>query len=63
MSELRVEQSTLGVGNLTNINALADDLASASGVGDRGPGLVFTSAYGQLEQIHDWTVKISPIVT
>lgn len=57
-----VERDLLGVGTLTNINIPANGVASASGEGDRAHGLVFTSAYGQLEQIRDWTVKTSLIV-
>lgn len=62
MLQFGVERSALGVGNLTNINVPADGVASASGEGDRVHGLVFTRAYGQLEQIYDWTVKTSPNV-
>lgn len=63
MSQLNVKRNALGVGDLTNINVPADGVASASGEGDRVHGLVFTRAYGQLEQIYDWMVKTSPIVT
>ena len=45
---------------MTNINVPTDGVASASGEGDRVPGLVFASAYDQLERIYDWTVKTSP---
>ncbi|KAI9567430.1 hypothetical protein HD554DRAFT_2173200 [Boletus coccyginus] len=48
-----------GVGNMTNINVPTDGVASASGEGDRVHGLVFTSAYGQLEQVYDWTSFVS----
>ncbi|KAN0084244.1 hypothetical protein V8E55_007748 [Tylopilus felleus] len=44
-----------GVGKLTNINVPADGVASASGQGHRVHNGIFTSVYGQLEQIHDWT--------
>ena len=57
-----IERNALGVGNMTNINVPTDGVTSASGEGDRVHGLVFTSAYGQLEQVYDWTVKTSPIV-
>ncbi|KAH0826594.1 hypothetical protein J3R83DRAFT_4954 [Lanmaoa asiatica] len=54
-----VERNALGVGNLANINVPADGVASASGKGDGAHGLVFTRAYGQLEQIYDWTSFVS----
>ncbi|KAG8216839.1 hypothetical protein J3R82DRAFT_7099 [Butyriboletus roseoflavus] len=59
MSELIVKRNALGVGDLTNINVPADGVASASGEGDHMHGLVFTRAYGQLEQIYDWTSFVS----
>jgi hypothetical protein len=62
MSQSIVERNALGVGKLTNINVPVEGVASASGQGHRVHGLVFTSAYGQLEQISDWTVKASPII-
>lgn len=60
MLQTIVEGDALGVGKLTNINVPADGVASASGQGHRVHNGVFTSVYGQLEQIHDWTV-IKPI--
>lgn len=51
-----------GVGNLTNINIPAGDSGGeldphgADGNGNPIGGLVFSSAFGTLEQIHEWTV-------
>lgn len=50
-----------GVGNLTNINIPAGDSGGeldphgADGNGNPIGGLVFSSAFGTLEQIHEWT--------
>ncbi|KIJ61580.1 hypothetical protein HYDPIDRAFT_31186 [Hydnomerulius pinastri MD-312] len=54
-----------GVGNLTNINVPAGDDGGeldphgATGEGNPIGGLVFSSAFGQLEQIHEWTNFVS----
>lgn len=54
-----------GVGNLTNINILANDLGGeldyygASGAGYPIGALVFSSAFGPLAQIQEWTSFIS----
>ncbi|KAF9225864.1 hypothetical protein BS17DRAFT_699963 [Gyrodon lividus] len=54
-----------GVGNLTNINIPAGDAGGklgphgANGQGNQVSGLVFSSAFGQLEQIHEWTSFVS----
>lgn len=54
-----------GVGNLTNINILANDLGGeldyygASGAGYPVGALVFSSAFGPLAQIQEWTSFIS----
>jgi hypothetical protein len=51
-----------GVGNLTNINIPAGDGGGeldphgADGNGNPIGGLVFSSAFGALEEIHEWTV-------
>jgi hypothetical protein len=51
-----------GVGNLTNINIPAGDAGGeldphgADGNGNPIGGLVFSSAFGALEEIHEWTV-------
>jgi hypothetical protein len=50
-----------GVGNLTNINIPAGDAGGeldphgADGNGNPIGGLVFSSAFGALEEIHEWT--------
>jgi len=52
------------VGNLTNINILANDLGGeldyygASGAGYPVGALVFSSAFGPLAQIQEWTVML-----
>ncbi|KAG2069119.1 hypothetical protein BDR04DRAFT_1128959 [Suillus decipiens] len=54
-----------GVGNLTNINVPAGDAGGeldphgADGNGNPIGGLVFSSAFGALEQIHEWTNFVS----
>ncbi|KAG1729129.1 hypothetical protein EDB19DRAFT_1897282 [Suillus lakei] len=54
-----------GVGNLTNINIPAGDGGGeldphgADGNGNPIGGLVFSSAFGALEQIHEWTNFVS----
>ncbi|KAH7923090.1 hypothetical protein BV22DRAFT_609952 [Leucogyrophana mollusca] len=54
-----------GVGNLTNLNIPAGDAGGeldphgATGEGNPIGGLVFSSAFGQLEQIHEWTNFVS----
>lgn len=54
----------VGVGNLTNINILENDLGGeldyygAAGGGYPIGALVFSSAFGELAQIQEWTVML-----
>jgi hypothetical protein len=54
---------TLGIGDLTSLNIPKGDAGGeldphgADGNGNPVGGLVFSSAFGQLQQIHEWTVR------
>lgn len=56
----------VGVGDLTNINILTGDQGGemdyhgAAGAGFPVGGLLFSSAFGQLQQMQEWTVALLP---
>lgn len=64
---LRFLQIT-GVGDLTKLNIPKGDAGGeldphgADGNGNPIGGLVFSSAFGKLEQIHEWTASFSRVV-